>query len=290
MIKDLQEKFSHITYLDSKHQYFANNKELQSVTKFLSTLKPKFNSEFWTVIKAYEFSGYTVKSNWNNFTTFRLYEPDLEYDVEYRTVSIYDDHSHLTVTPEDVKEQWNLDSSIGTTRGSYIHDYLERLENRILDVPPTILPTGMNTAQTVNYVNSLNLAKNLCQDFVDYAKKNLILIVAEFAVGCEKLGLAGRFDRLYWNRETEKYEIWDFKTDKQIRYKSSFGKLSLFDLPDCEFEKYSLQTSLYRKIIQDYLNIELGESRVVWFNLKENKWEILICKNYVELLTEKLNK
>jgi len=134
----------------------------------------------------------------------------------------------------------------------------------------------------------LNVGRKLCEDFVEYAKKNLILVVAEFVIGDPELGLAGRFDRLYFNRETCQYEIWDFKTDKQIRYKSSFGKLAVFNLPDCEFEKYSLQTSIYRKIIQDNLDVELGESRVVHLNIKENKWEIVVCKDYTDLIAEKI--
>lgn len=289
MIEQLQTKFQHILYNDRYHRYFTKEgAELTSVTRFLSSLKPKFDSTFWSTIKAYEFSGFTVKSNWNNFTTFRLFLPDLEYGAEFKHVSIYDDHSHLSVTPEDVLAQWNVDSDVGKTRGTYIHNYLEDRENRVTDVPQIEIPEGMSVGQSINYVNSLKTAKILCDEFVQYAQKNLILVAAEFSVGDERLGLAGRFDRLYFNKETEKYEIWDFKTDKQIRYKSSFGKLRLFELPDCEFEKYSLQTSLYKKIIEDATGVELGESKIVWFNLKENKWEIIVCKDYIKLISEKL--
>ena len=284
MIEKLQKSFSHITYLDSKHQYFCEGKELTSATRFLSSLKPEFKSIFWSTLKAYEFSNYVVKSTWNNFTTFRLYEPGLDYGAEFREVSIYDDHSHLTVTPEEVRDQWSRDSIVGKTRGTYIHDYLDKLEQRVIDIPHIEIPEGLGVGQAINYFNSLKMAQELCLDYVKWAQENLILIAAEFIVGDPKLGLAGRFDRLYLNRETCQYEIWDFKTDKQIRYKSSFGKLHLVDLPDCEFEKYSLQTSIYKKMIQDATGVELGQSRIVWFNLKENKWEVITCKDYVSLI------
>jgi hypothetical protein len=287
MIEKLRTAFADIKYNDSQHRYFTSKDiELQSVTKFLSTLRPKFNSDFWSVIKAYQFSGYNTKFLWNNFQFFRI----LNEDGSEEFVNILDDYTHLEVSPEDVIKQWKLDSLIGTTRGSFIHDYLENLENRILDVPQLILPDGISTAEAVNYVNSIKVGKELALDFVHYANENLVLIVAEFIIGDPELKLAGRFDRLYWNKSTEQYEVWDFKTDKQIRYKSNFGKLEIFDLPDCEFEKYSLQTSLYKKIIQDNTGINLGESRVVWFNLKENKYEIITCKDYCDLLTEKLTK
>jgi len=283
MIEKLQLAFKDIKYHDGQHRYFhSNGTELTSVTKFLGSLKPKFNSEFWSTLKAYEFSGYRVKSIWNDFTKFMIfYDPDSPHG-EY--VYLENDHSHLKVTPEDVLQQWSADSTIGKTRGTYVHNYLENLENRVTDVPKTEIPDGLETGQAINYFNSLKAAQGLCQDFAEYAKEKLILVAAEFTVGDPKLKLAGRFDRLYLNLETKMYEIWDFKTDNQIRYKSNFGKLKLFDLPDCEFEKYSLQTSLYKKMIQDATGIELGESKIVWFNLKENTWEIIQAKNYTSLI------
>ena len=285
MIEKLQETFKDLRYTDTTHKYFTKQgKELQSVTKFLSSLKPRFQSEFWSVIKAYQFSGYNVKSKWGNFSSFELFEEGLPFGAESRTVTIFDDHSHLKVTPQDVLEQWKLDALIGNTRGTYVHKYLEDLEHRRVDVPKTELIEGMSTAEAVNYVNSLNVARNLCLDYVEYAQENLILIVAEYPIYDEELGLAGTFDRLYFNKQTEEYEIWDFKTDKQLRTKSSFGKLAKFDLPDCEFEKYSLQTSMYKKMVQDNTGVKLGTSRVVWFNLKEKVWEIIDCADYVNLI------
>jgi len=287
MIELLQERFKDITYKDQHHQYFYGEQELQSITKWLSSLKPEFNSHFWSILKAYTYSGYETKFIWNNFSQFKIIDPTLESG--YTTVSIYDNHDHLKVTPEDVLDQWKIENSIGTTRGSFIHNYLENLENRILDQPKIELPNSLSTAQTINYINSLNVAKQLCLDFVKYAKENLILVAAEYAVGDPKLGKAGRFDRLYFNKLTQKYEIWDFKTDKKLRYKSSFGKIKEFDLPDCEFEKYSLQTSFYRKVIQDVIpEYQLGESKIVWFDLKENKYEIIECKDYTQLITTTL--
>lgn len=285
MIEQLQMSFGDILYHDESHTYTCNNVPLTSITKFLSSLKGKFHQEFWSTLKAYEFSGYKVKSIWNEYNKFLLSESDdpIHFDA---TVYLLDDHSHLRVTPEDVRNQWQLDSLVGTTRGTFIHNYLEKLEARVIDEPRIEIPLGLDTGSSINYVNSLINAKTLCKDFVSWAQKNLVLVAMEYSVGDTGLGLAGRFDRLYLNRQTGKYEIWDFKTDKQIRYKSSFGKLKIFNVPDCEFEKYSLQTSFYRKIIEDKLDVSLGESKIVWFNLKENKWEIIETKNYVPLITE----
>lgn len=285
MIEQLQTKFQDILYNDQQHRYFTRDGvELQSVTKFLSSLKPEFQSRFWSILKAYQFSGYKTKSIWNNFNKFLISTSETEPIHYDETVYLDDDHSHLDVFPEDVLEQWKLDGIVGKTRGSYVHAFLDNLENRITDIPKTEIPEGLGTGQAINYFNSLNVARELCINYVEWARENLVLVASEFSVGDPELGLAGRFDRLYFNKSTKKYEIWDFKTDKQIRYKSGFGNLKIFDLPDCEFVKYSLQTSIYRKIIEDALGIELGESNIVWFNLKENKYEIIQAMNYIPLI------
>jgi len=122
MIEKLQSSFQDILYSDLKHQYFCKGKELTSVTKYLNSLKPKFNSGFWSVLKAYEFSGLNVKSVWGNFNSFRLIKED---GTEEMVLVDYDDHTHLTVSPEEVRQQWAQDSNIGTTRGTYLHDYLD---------------------------------------------------------------------------------------------------------------------------------------------------------------------
>jgi len=281
MIERLNTTFKDILYLDSRHQYFhSDGTELQSITKFLSSLKPKFEERFWSTYKAYQFSGYEVKAIWNNFQEFHIVNGDKKM-----LVFLNDDHSYLKVTPEDVLEQWRMDNLIGTSRGSYIHQYLEHKEQRRSDKFPKELPLGISTPQAVNYINSLKVAEKLCQEFLDFATENLILIAAEYWVGDKNLGLAGTFDRLYFNKISKEFEIWDFKTDKQLRYKSSFGKLDIFDLPDCEFEKYSLQTSFYKKIIEDNLQIKIGKSHIVWFNLKDEKMEILPCNDYTQLIT-----
>lgn len=285
MIEALNYAFKDIKYLDSGHRYFCGDQELKSITKFLSSLKEEFNSTYWSIYKAYQFSGYTVKMVWNNRNYFWANLPDEEPEM----IMLDSDHSHLQVTPSDVLKQWALDNVIGTTRGTYVHNYLENLENRIIDVPEIVLIPNMSTSQAINYVNSLQTARELCQSFVTDIQKTHTLVASEFIVGSPKLELAGTFDRLYFNRETKQYEIWDFKTDKKFRSKGEFGnKIKTFDVPDCEFEKYSLQVSLYRKIIEDALGIKLGESRVVWFDFKNKEYSIVQCNNYVQLITSKL--
>lgn len=287
MIEQLNTAFKDVIYLDSKHQYFIENKKVLSVTQFLGKVKPKFRSDFWAVYKAYEFSGYAVKFIWNNYKYFKVFTSEEDFQL----INIEDDHSHLKVTPEEVLAQWKLDSLMGTTRGSFIHDYLENLENRILDEPKIELIDGLTIPQTINYINSFNTAKTLCKSYLEYAKENLVLVAAEYVIGSKQLGLAGRFDRLYFNKMTNEYEVWDFKNDKKIKSSGGFEKFELFSLSDNEMTKYSLQTSIYKKIIQDAIpDIKIGTSRIVWFDIKNSEYKIIDCIDYTELITTLSNE
>lgn len=288
MIKILQEAFSDIYYLDKDHTYqLADGQKLKSVTKFLSGLKPPFDIEYWSVYKAYSFSGFKVKPIWGDKTKFLLFSDPESSHGEY--VYLDQDHSHLSVTPQQVVDQWNVEKFTGVTKGSYIHNYLDLLETRQLDVPKIEIPT-LGTRETLNYFRSITTAKELCQQYVKDYKDRLIMIANEFVIGDPELGLAGKFDRLYFNKDSGEYEIWDFKTDKQLRYKSGFGKLNLFDLDDCEFNKYSLQTSLYKYIIEKRTNKKLGKSHIVWFNVKDVKYEIIEAKDFTDLINKTYNE
>lgn len=278
MIKELNSAFRDIVYQDSTHTYFHKDTQLQSVTQFLNSLKQPFDKNYWSVYKAYEFSGYPVKMIWDSRTSFR---------VNDKIVYLSDDYSFLKVQPEQILEQWELDALTGTTRGTYIHNYLENLEKRLID--PIHLPNiDLSTIDAIHFYNSLHKAESLCKNWYSNTKEYLIPIAMETIIGDVGLGLAGRFDRLYFNNKTNNYEIWDFKTDKKINYENKFSKLKIFNLPDCEFEKYSLQVSLYRKIIEDNLKITLGESHIVHFNIKDNSWLNIQANNYTQLITDKL--
>lgn len=289
MIVELHKAFKKYSYKDSSHKYIhTSGKNLVSVTQFLSKIKPEFNRQFWTVYKAYEFSGHNVKYDWKSNTSFFVYEKDLPFGSEYRTVSIYDDHSHLKVTPDQVADQWYQDSLIGTTRGSYLHQYLEDRENRLLDSPDIPIVQGLTTLQQVKFFNSLKQGVNICDKFLQDTFDYLIPAAMEYTIGDIDLGLAGRFDRLYFNTQTNNYEIWDFKTDKKIStVAKGSDKFKIFDITNTDLNKYSLQTSLYKYIIEKNCNLILGQSRIVHIDLKNDEYKIYNCKDYTSLIKEK---
>lgn len=285
MIVKLNSAFKNITYQDSSHTYYCGDKRLTSVTQFLGTLKEKFDKEYWSTYKAFEFSGYPPKYNWKDHQNrcFRLEDGTL---ISLDGVQFYIDSYNLNVTPEDVQEQWYIENVQGTERGSYIHNYLECKEQRLLDLPKMPYIESFDTIQTIKFYNSIKAGTLLADEFLTYSSENLIPVALEYIVGDPALGLAGRFDRLYWSIEDNEYQIWDFKTDKKIDYTSS-KKMDVFGVSDCTFEKYSLQTSLYKYIIESNINEKIGQSKIVYFDIRNKEWSIIPTTDYSQLIKEK---
>jgi len=285
MIVELNSAFKNVKYQDSTHTYFIEDKKLTSVTQFLSSLKEKFDKEYWSTYKAFEFSGFKPKYNWKDHQNrcFRLEDGTL---ITFESLQFYIDAYNLSVTPEDVQEQWYIENVQGTERGSYIHNYLECKEQRLLDLPKMPYVESFDTIQTIKFYNSIKVGTSLADEFLTYSNENLIPVALEYIVGDPALGLAGRFDRLYWSIEDNEYQIWDFKTDKKIDYTSS-KKMGVFGVPDCTFEKYSLQTSLYKYIIESNINEKIGQSKIVYFDIRNKEWSIIPTTDYSQLIKEK---
>lgn len=276
MIKELNYAFKDIIYYDSTHSYFCQNQKLTSITTLLKNLSTPFDENYWCVYKAYEYSGFTVKMIWHSRTSFKAND---------KIINLYDDHSSLKVSPEQVLLQWERESLTGSTRGTYIHSYLESLEQRLGD--PIPLPNiDLPTIDTIKFYQSLSKAEFLCKDWYNTTKNYLIPIQLEGIVGDSEKGIAGRFDRLYFNINTQEYEIWDFKTDKKISRENKYSKFKVFNLPECEFVKYSLQVSFYKKIIEDALQIKIGQSKIVHFDIKNEQWSIIEAADYTQLIQD----
>lgn len=281
---ELFKVFRGVSYLDKTHSYTMYNRNLISVTQFISRLKAPFESEYWLLYKVLQANGHSVKPYFgkNGMSTTVIRLDDFSYPIEQ--IIDEDIRSQMNL----LQEKWNIESEIGTTRGSFAHNYLENLERGIADTPKIILPKNISTLQSVDYVNSIGLVKELCHQYIK-DNQHLIPIAIEFKVADIELGLAGTFDRLYWNEQDQEYQIHDFKTDKKIDTKGKYGKLELFNLPFCEMAKYSIQTSLYKYIIEKNTSLKIGESKITHLNIKDGSLDYYDCRDYTTQIKELSN-
>lgn len=280
-ILEINKAFRNIRYEDKNHLYFSTDGEhLISVTQLINKLKDKFDSKYWSVNKAYTFSGYKTKQIWTGsgvYDNTSFYADGVKISVDGT------DHTHLSVTPETVLEQWRIDSLIGTSRGTYAHKLLENIESRKIEKPDKIIPYGIPTISAINYIKSLQVIDNLSERFVN-EYSHLIPVAIECIIGDVDLGIAGTFDRVYWNELSQSLEIWDFKTDKKMNFDNKYQKIKILNVDDCEYQKYSLQTSLYKYIVTKNTNLVLGDSYIARLNIKEESLDIHKCIDYTKTI------
>ena len=59
-------------------------------------------------------------------------------------------------------------------------------------------------------------------------------------------------------------------------------KAPINHLDECEFNVYSLQTNLYKYIIEQNTNLKIGDLYFVWFFEGNEKYELFKCADYQE--------
>lgn len=174
----------------------------------------------------------------------------------------------------DVIEDWENRKNTATSRGSEVHKYAENLFfNKYYQVDENLVPRAL-----IDQVNN----------FRNDSKDRLIPVRAELVVGDSRLGVCGMIDKLFYNTSKGCLQIWDYKTNKDISKFNKYGNRmtnGLSSLYESEFNVYSLQTTIYKRIIERNTNLRLGDSYIVWLNENNENYKV-IKLDYMERETD----
>lgn len=236
-IIQLHRAFNHIRYYDQDHTYIDTNtgEQLTSCTTFIKNYQQPFQKGYWLKKKAKEYN----------------------------------------ISSEELETQWDKDRIIGTTRGSMVHKYLENLwvnKDYPLEYPKFI--HTLNSLEFIAFHKSFERLKTFVENFIN-DHQHLIPIKLEAVLGDSELGISGTCDALVYDTKKECFAIYDWKTDKKIDIVNKYQnfKKPLTHLSQCEFNKYSLQLSIYQHLIERNTNIKIGYRKIVWFNHKNDNYE-----------------
>ena len=171
----------------------------------------------------------------------------------------------------DVIQEWEKIRDASASRGTELHKYAElKFTNKRYDVDKN---TG---AQDLTW-----MIDNFYKDYIN----KLLLVRAEFIVGDKDLRICGMLDKLFYNVVDSELQIWDYKTNKEIATHSKYkNKMTngLEHLAECEYNTYSLQLGVYKKIIEKNTDLKIGKSYICWVNDKNS--------NYIVMKTADLEK
>jgi len=161
---------------------------------------------------------------------------------------------------KDVLLDWEHKKNSAAERGTHIHAYAEyRFQNKVYNHP--------------YFSEKDEKLIKMVDDFYTDVSGKLILVKAELVVGDYNLGICGMVDKLFYNVKANEFQIWDYKTNKDIKEYSPYkNKMmnGLGHLEDCEMVKFSLQLGIYKYLIEKNTNIKIGNSYICWLNSDKN--------------------
>jgi hypothetical protein len=184
----------------------------------------------------------------------------------------------------DVISDWDYKRDFSTVKGSAVHLYAENLWNNKIfpyDPIPVVKRFGLDPIK-----EPFDKCVKMVEKFYHQAKANLIPVKMELVVGDMEYGIAGQIDALFYNKKAGEYQIWDYKTNKEIKTGNNFGnkmKNPISHLEECELNTYSLQLNLYKHLIEKNTNIKIGKCYLVWINEAIDDYKVIETK---DLMTE----
>ena len=246
-------KFNHIKFYDGPHEYFIDGKKQKSVTTFIGEFKKPFDEDYWSARKAKE----------------------------------------LGVTQEELLKEWAFKRDSACDRGSCLHAYAENyLNNKVFPWEPEKYIARYGKKAALNAISTpLDKLREMFQTFYEESSRSLIPIKSELVVGDEELGICGMVDQLYFNKKSGKLEIWDWKTNKEIKRKNQWERYDtpINHLEVCEFNTYSLQLSMYKYLIEKITSIRLGDSYIVWFNQQNDSYQCIRCQDFAHEVSQMIS-
>lgn len=198
--------------------------------------------------------------------------------------------SQFNLKPSEILRAWNFINKKGTIKGSAIHDYAENLfQNKKYEYPKQLI---LNEFGFDPILAEYNITKKHVDNFYNDVQGKLIPIRTEFVLYDEETHIGGMLDILFYNVKTSEFQIWDWKTNKDLTLecKSRHLKDELYMLEESDLEIYSLQLELYKQIIEKNTPIKLGKSYLVWFSHNNDNYKIIETKNREYYVNQILNK
>ena len=184
---------------------------------------------------------------------------------------------YVNKTVDEIIKLWDDNCHQAATAGTKMHYDIECYYN---DVP--------NENDSIEY-----------KYFIDFKNKFNYLkpYRTEWCVFDKDLLFAGSIDMVFYNENTKKYDIYDWKRCKCISKTNNWNKYStngLIDyIPDTNFWHYCLQLNIYKKILETNYNIEVDDLYIVCLHPNQTSYErhkIVNLQDEVKLLfDERLN-
>ena len=180
------------------------------------------------------------------------------------------------ISQKEVLDEWKKENEFSCIKGSCIHlkaqslwmgtDY--EIDYNTID----------DTVDKDRLKKEYDIMSKQATDFYNDYKDMYDMIQDEFIVWSKEFDIAGSIDGIMYNKNTQQCCILDFKSNKDLQFKSKYRKkmkVPLHELDDVNGQHYYVQLSIYKYLIEKYTNIKVDELFIVYFNINADSYEII---------------
>lgn len=180
------------------------------------------------------------------------------------------------ISQQEVLNEWKKENEFSCIKGSCIHLKAQSLwmgTNYEIDYN-----TIDNTIDKDRLKKEYDIMSKQAINFYNDYKDMYDMIQDEFIVWSKEYDIAGSIDGIMYNKYTQQCCILDFKSNKDLQFKSKYNKkmkVPLHKLDDVNGQHYYIQLSIYKYLIEKYTNIKVDELFIVYFNVNADNYEII---------------
>ena len=179
-------------------------------------------------------------------------------------------------TIDDILSDWENRRNRGTIVHKEIEDFILKMnQNNTNYITKSITNLDPKSKQGIEFLKKCDIYKNN-------------VIFPEVKVFTEELKLAGTIDLMIYNKPKNSISLIDWKTNIEIK-KHGFRmgtKQPTSKIEDCSFNKYELQLSMYKYILETYYHVNVSGLYII--HLKESSFKYLNCNFKSDTIKEML--
>jgi len=157
---------------------------------------------------------------------------------------------YKNMTDDEIKKLWNDNGKESSSNGTQLHKSIELFYNGNIDYI-----YHENPKEFIHFLK-----------FNESIKKRLKPYRTEWSIFRKDLLLAGQLDMLYEiiDRPGE-FALYDWKRSKEIKFENKFekGLEGLKHLENCNYNHYSIQLNIYKRILETLYNLNITEMVLV---------------------------
>lgn len=205
-----------------------------------------------------------------------------KFDEDYHAARVAE---RKGTTKEAIIAEWREINRQANEYGTALHEILERY----LLAPNRLYSTRDDFEKIV-----INAFKRCC-DEANLSLLNGDLVKPEHIMSIEfnnDVGLAGTADIIEDIEGTDRFNVWDFKTNKKFEYDSKYGEYLHFPINHlvyCQYTTYTLQLSIYALMYERETGKRFNRGGLFYWDKFSETFSmipIVYMKKEVELLLE----